>query len=474
MNKHCIVLSDGDPMPPSDRTLQAFRNARVTCTTVAIAAHGGTERVKMQGIARAAKGRFYEVLNSKALPQIYVQETRLIARPLIFEAEQPWNLRFATATEAVAGLPQNLPPIRGLVLTTPKPQADVPIVSPKPPELPIVPVVAHWQHHLGRSVAVTTDAGQKWAAGWPNSAVYDNFWGQLVRWMLRPGENQDLQLSMQEKDGEVTVVVNAVDKKSEFINFLKLAGNVVQPQTEDGKVSSIPVEFRQTEPGKYEAKFRAEQAGSYYMTVSSEGAGDRAMLFAGLDVSYPPEFRDLESNPELLENIATLADGRVVALDRAADTDFFLREQAPAFRLKDAWPLLLLASLCLFLTDVAVRRIAVEPGEVAAFVGKQWRRLRRKQVVESTPTMERLKSIKANVEEQLKARRFEAPTDAPPPVESIIEAPSKPTTSAPPPPKPSAPSLIEKSEPAEDTPFSRLLKAKQDALKKRKEGEGGD
>jgi uncharacterized membrane protein len=471
-NKHMIILSDGDPMPPTPRTLQAFRDAKVTCSTVAIAAHGGTERVKMQQMATATKGRFYEVLNPKALPQIFIHETRIVSRPLLFEKTPPWLPRMVSPTEPVAGLKGDVPGITGLVLTTAKPTADVPVISPLPPELPNTPVVAHWQYQLGRSVAVTTDAGRKWTAGWQKTDLYPKFWGQLVRWMLRPGDNKNLTMSMQEKDGEVTVVVNAVDKSNEFMNFLKMNGTLVQPGDEGGQVKSVPVEFRQTEPGKYEAKFRADQSGSYYLSVNTdEGAGKRSMLFSGLDVSYPPEFRDLESSRELLESIASITDGRVIPLDQAPDADFFLREQAPAFHLKDAWPLLLLLALCLFLFDVAVRRIAIEPAEASAFVARQWAALRRKPIVESTPTMERLKSIKADVGEQLRTRRFEADPAAS--VEStatpFIDAPAASKPAAPP---PQAPTISSATEPVEETAFSRLLKAKQDALKKRQERDG--
>jgi hypothetical protein len=177
----------------------------------------------------------------------------------------------------------------------------------------------------------------------------------------------------------------------------------------------------------------------------------------------------LESNPDLLSNIAAASGGRVIPFDQVDKADFFLRERGPAFLLRDAWPLLLLTALCLFLADVAVRRIAIEPAEVAAFMSRAWKRLRRKKVVESTPTMERLKSIKASVDEQLKSRRFEVSPDTQP-TESIIAATSESQNKdSAPKSKPVAPTLAAEPEKAEDTPFSRLLKAKQDALKKRNE-----
>ncbi len=39
----------------------------------------------MRRIARVTGGQFYSVKNPKRLPQIYIKETRVVSRPLIFE-----------------------------------------------------------------------------------------------------------------------------------------------------------------------------------------------------------------------------------------------------------------------------------------------------------------------------------------------------------------------------------------------------
>ncbi len=50
-NKHCIVISDGDPAPPDDKLLGMFKQAKISITTVAIAAHGAFEEKVMNQIA---------------------------------------------------------------------------------------------------------------------------------------------------------------------------------------------------------------------------------------------------------------------------------------------------------------------------------------------------------------------------------------------------------------------------------------
>ena len=93
MTKHVVCISDGDPQPPSDSVLNAFKSSKITCTTVAVAAHGPTEQQLLKRIATTTGGRFYQVNNPKALPQIYIKETRVVSRPLIFERPSAWSPR---------------------------------------------------------------------------------------------------------------------------------------------------------------------------------------------------------------------------------------------------------------------------------------------------------------------------------------------------------------------------------------------
>ena len=232
---------------------------------------------------------------------------------------------------------------------------------------------------------------------------------------MRPAESENLSVSTQEKDGQVTVVVNALDKASEYLNFLRLRGSLIRPD-----MTTEQIDFRQTEAGKYEAQFPAEQAGSYFLRMGyRQPDGSEGFVSTGLTVSYPPEYRDLESNRELLENVVLVAGGqegagagRVIEWDQVASTDFFPHDQAPTLRLQDGWPILLLVALSVFLFDVGVRRIAIEPKDLTAWSARAWRWLwRRPAEAALNETMERLRSRKAEVNHELKERRFDVDPD---------------------------------------------------------------
>ena len=74
-------------------------------------------------------------------------------------------------------------------------------------------MLAVWTYGLGRTAALTTDAGARWASSWSDWGDYDKFYSQLVRWLMRPtGDTGKFTISTQVRDGEVQVVVNALDQ----------------------------------------------------------------------------------------------------------------------------------------------------------------------------------------------------------------------------------------------------------------------
>jgi uncharacterized membrane protein len=173
--KHMIVFSDGDPGEPSSQLMQDIVGDKITVSTVLISGHSGPER--MQRIAGLGQGRFYDVQNPAQLPQIFVKEAAVILKSAIFE--EPFVPSLVAPSEVVRGIGA-YPELKGYVCTTPKPRAELPLVSDKGD-----PVLAHWQYGLGRAVAFTSDARAKWAKAWLGWAQYRQFWAQVAHWSLR-------------------------------------------------------------------------------------------------------------------------------------------------------------------------------------------------------------------------------------------------------------------------------------------------
>ena len=372
MTKHIVVISDGDPARPTSAILQQCVANKITVTTVLTAAHGNDamSRGTMKDMATATKGRFYEVTNPKALPRIYQKEARLISKPLIFEKEgTTWPITVDHVSEPVAGLTGSLPPISGIVLTSVKENelVEVPLRSPLPTGQ-MNPLLAHWTYGLGRSVAFTSDAGRRWTARWPEWEGYAAFWSQVVRWSLRPVDKGNLSLTLRREEGRIKVVVDALDKDNQFLNFLNIRGNVVNPD-----LKRAAIELAQAAPGRYEGVIEdAESRGNYFVNLgytSPDGAS--GLVTSGVSVPYSDEYRDLQSNPAALRSIADVTngqsfawktgrDGAIDAKLTAESTDVFRRDPTakPPSNFQDLWPSLLWLAAMLFLGDVAVRRVA--------------------------------------------------------------------------------------------------------------------
>jgi hypothetical protein len=335
------------------------------------------------------------------------------------------------------GIESPLPPITGYVMTTIKenPLVEVSLVSPEPPGGNNNTILASWTYGLGKTVAFTTDAGKRWATPWIDWENYDRLFSQMVRWSMRPtGEEGKFTVSTDVRDGKVRVVVTALDKDDEFLNFLNLGSSVVGPD-----MKPIDLDIKQTAPGRYVGEFDAKKTGSYLVMVSP-GPG-KAPLRAGVSIPYSDEFRERETNEALLKSLARVvpkqgAAGKVIdapadlppdeRLAKLLDTNTFRHDLAPAISSQPVWPLLVLVASCLFFCDVFVRRVTVSfdwlPPLAAA---ARDRILGHKTRTTVEATMERLRSRKAEVADQLEqkraALRFEPSESAPGDVAALQE-----------------------------------------------------
>ncbi|NND99548.1 MAG: VWA domain-containing protein [Pirellulaceae bacterium] len=375
--KHSIIISDGDPSDPSPATIASFKKNNITISTVAVASHGLTESRRLRNIATATGGKYYAVASGKALPRIFQREARRVARPLVFEPPGGVVPQIIFPHALLDGIDPVLPPIRGFVFTQTKdsPLAQVLIQSPKPQQPENATVLAVWPYGFGRSAVLTTDAGARWAGQWNDWGGYDKFFSQLVRWLMRPtSDNGKFTIATQVRDGEVQIVVNALDKDDSFLNFLDMNATALDPD-----LKPISLRMRQEAPGRYVGSFPADAAGSYFINVVP--APGSAPLTTGVTVPYSAEYRVRETNQELIETLAAVEPkggtaGQVTAplgnqpSEELVDSNSFRGGLALARSIRDAWPWFVLAGCCVFLADVFVRRVAINFGWIGAGLKK--------------------------------------------------------------------------------------------------------
>lgn len=368
--KHIILFADAADSEQQENCRELVRQLvreRITLTTVALGHETDCDVPFLKDITKLGLGRFYLTARASNLPRIFTREAILASRSQI--VEKTFTPLLGRDLEPLKGI-DALPPLRGYVATTAKPSAEVGLLADQRYKDPILAV---WQYGLGRAVAFTSDCKARWAAHWLGWSGYGKFWTQTVRYAMRRVQTGEFETRVvtpfgadpediaahRLRPGEGRVVIDAVDDRGRFVNFLALHGTAVLP---DG--SGVELAIRQVAPGRYEATFPADQVGLYLVNVGVRPRAGRAAAAqtVGMALAYPPEYRDVRSNDALLARVAETTGGSV--LERPEQV--FGRRGADARAPSDVWGVLLAFALALLPLDIAVRRLVVDPRRALA------------------------------------------------------------------------------------------------------------
>ena len=173
--KHIIFFSDGFT-EPGNLTVVAEQAADLFAEgiTVSVVATGEGAAADLEPIAEAGGGRFYPGRNLDQIPELIVQEAVIASRDFVNEGE--FYPILASGSSTVSGLTQS-PAVLGYVATTPKPTARVDLrIGPDED-----PLLTSWRVGLGRVSAWSSDAGERWLAGWDGWEATPGFWAGVLK-----------------------------------------------------------------------------------------------------------------------------------------------------------------------------------------------------------------------------------------------------------------------------------------------------
>lgn len=448
--RHMIIISDGDPQPPSPTLIKKFQDNKIKCSMVAIFPHGNVEIATMREVAGATGGAYYFPDNPNKLPGIFIKEAKTLRRNLIQKRTVTPEIGFPSPV--LRGL-DGLPPVDAYVLTSTKERAENVLLTMTKGETgeveDIDPILTIGRYGLGTSAAFTSDLATRWSNGWVNWGEYQAFVNQLLTRISRTASTNFLRLYTFVEGGNAIVTVEDFHPDEMFLDIkAKVSGP--RDRTES-------INLTQTGPRRYQATVPLWGKGRYMINIVGAGENDgkerTERATGGWVMPYSPEYLRFQSDPITLEQVREATGGKELTPTSDGDEIFDRREPKRSSQPIFDW---LLAALAVLLPlDVAIRRIQLDWATV-----KSW--FEAKSAPEPVRTTGQLLSRTSTARQQERAavprpdlqRR---PAPPPPPLPGT----AKPTTTAGPRPKPQA------EQPEEGSTAAKLLAMK----RKRSEGD---
>jgi uncharacterized membrane protein/Mg-chelatase subunit ChlD len=403
-NKHIIIISDGDPTAPQQPLLQACKDLKISISTITVYPHIPGTKTRpdvMEKMAKETKGRAYGPIedNPGQLPQIFIKEAQVVKRSLIQDNKDIVLSTIEKSDPIIQALSSNdLPPLRGMVLTSRKKDLNVRMPLATGPLKD--PILAYWQTGLGHSAVWTSDAHNLWAPAWVSSPHYGPLFVRILEEIQRPMQSDKFEVTTTIKGDRGEIVVTAFDDKGGFRSFLSMTANVVGG---DDLKNPQQIRLEQTGPGRYSGTFRASDPGAYVAVVSWASKSDGGILRTGQVKNGSPETQDLKSNEAILKEIATRTGGRVLPAFDASHNIFSRLNVSPGYSMKPIWETLLPWLLALIILDVAVRRIAWDWQSIKRMAhasANYVRSFTTTRQVAAEPTLDALRKVRTDVAEQ--------------------------------------------------------------------------
>jgi len=391
--KHIILLTDGQSATTGDYYFLArkMEKAGITMSTVAVGDGSDTDLLEL--LAEWGRGRYYFTNEAYTIPRIFTKETITALRSYI--VEENFSPLKAAGSEILQGI-NAVPELQGYVASTVKDSAQLMLESHRGD-----PVLAGWQYGLGRSLAFTSDGGGRWAAGWAAWEGYNQFWGNMLSWVLPRSQDSSLQMEAYIEGGRGYVKVESDDlTATSLIN----QANIITPD-----LKSQSLELQPTAPGSFAGSFSAREPGVYLINVLQQrGEEILGSVSGGAALSYSPEYGKVSRDESFLQQVAARGGGSVISKPEEAFAD----NLPPLKGIVELWPWLLIMAVCLLPLDIAARRLSLSRADIEK-VSSRWRRATDVEIQETlSPTYTRLQQRKQVIQQRQKTRADDSPPEA--------------------------------------------------------------
>jgi uncharacterized membrane protein len=345
--KHAIVLTDGHTTGTREEHIDLVSRMSAEQMTVSTVGIGDADQALLTAMADMGQGEAYFTNDFGNLPQIFTKETLRASKSML--VEEPFvPLPTGRDDQMLKGVElADAPLLMGYIATTPKETASVLLVSDHGD-----PILAHWNYGLGRSVAFTSDAKNRWATDWISWPQFGKFWAQVVRSVMSTGTTSALQQTadVRLEKGEVKFDLDTRDREGRFLDEVHPEVAIV---SSSGEAKTLDAQH--VAPGLFQTRFPLETYGDFVRLRVTSRLGEQVVGLRNYAVveSYPPEYRAAAANDAFLQHAADATGGR----REPPIAEAFTFDGEPARGLLDLWRWCVLLAGLLLPLDIALRRL---------------------------------------------------------------------------------------------------------------------
>lgn len=358
--KHMIIISDGDPGPPSKTLIDDYRAAGVSVSMVAIFPHGGQDISKMRRVAAVTGGRYYFPASPNELPSIFIKESKTLKRSMI--QNKTITPELENDLDGVLKGIDTMPQLRGYVLTTAKNDHSVRTILKAPnDEDELEPILSIWRYGLGTTAAFTSDLSPNWAADWMDWDKYRTFVEQLLTRVSRVEKMGNLRMRSFASGSQGVLQVEDFHENE---TFLEVQAVVSGPNGIEETLA-----LKQVGPRRYQATMPLRAKGRYQVRAIGVGEGRKDETHGGFLVPYSPEYLRFRSNPTVLNSLSRKTAGESLADQKDPVKTIYETRRKPRMSSLPIFFWFLIALACLIPLDVAIRRIQIDMHVIKGLLG---------------------------------------------------------------------------------------------------------
>ena len=440
--KHMIIISDGDPSPPTPALMNDFKQSKVSITGVAIFPHDGQDPLVMQLIARETGGRYYHPRDPNQLPAIFVKEAKTLKLDMIQNKVIVPVVDFPSPI--LKGI-TTIPELKAYVLSSAKARSFTVLKTPEKEE--VEPILSTWKFGVGSSAAFMSDLSFNWASAWMQWEHYQAFIRQLISDIARVDKPSNLQMQCFAAGGDGVVLIEDYAQSNDFLEIEALVNGPHE--------RSETLRFRQVAPKRYQAQFPLWGKGRYSVAAIGAAGERKEQSIGGFVVPYSPEYQRFRASPILLEEVAERTGGRNLSGKDTASAaqEIFKARREPKRTSKPILDWFFVALAILLPLDVGARRVQLDWRVI-----RGWLRFGREEAA-STETLGSLLKRKKEIVFDAGEKKQERPRVTTPTTFKPSGAPSRPPSA----PKTPVTAKPEASAQVDDKNLStteRLLRAK--------------